>query len=479
MVQRVAGSKVLPAAVRRRLVARTDGVPLFVEELTKTMLEAGEFQEAAEHDALTDSLPTLAIPTTLQDALRARLDRLTEGKVVAQLGAVLGRTFVYAVLQAVAPLDEVALRRGLGQLVQAEVLYQRGALPQATYLFKHALIQETAYQALLKSTRQQYHQRIAQALETRFPELVETQPELLASHYTEAGLIEQAIPYWQRAGQRAIQRSAHAEAIAHLSKGIELLKILRDTPESVRQELGLQTALGPALMVVKGWGTPEVEHVYARARALSQQVGESPELFPVLWGLWRFYLVRAEHRIARELAEQCLSLAQRVQDSALLLVAHHALGITVYFLGEVTLARAHLEQGLALYVPQEHRTLAFRYGIDLGVWCLSYVAWPLWLLGYPEQARTRSHEAITLAQALAHPFTLASALFFVAYLHHAHREGPATQERAEALIALSTEQGFRHWLVPGTLLRGWALATQGQREEGIAQMRHGPGRRAS
>jgi predicted ATPase len=473
MVQRVAGGKALPAAVLRQMVARADGVPLFVEELTKTVLEAGRLQEAAEHDDLAGSLSALAIPATLQDALRARLDRLTEGKVVAQLGAVLGRTFAYELLRAVAPLDEPALWRGLGQLVQAEVLYQRGALPQATYLFKHALIQEAAYQSLLKSTRQQYHQRIAQVLETRFSELVETQPELLAYHYTEAGLIEQAIPSWQRAGQRAIQRSAHAEAIAHLSKGLELLKLPPDTPEGVRQELGLQTALGSALMVAKGWGAPEVEHVYARARALSQQVGESPELFPVLWGLWRFYLVRAEYRIARELAEQCLSLAQRAQDSAFLLVAHHALGITVYFLGEVTAARAHLEQGLALYVPEEHCTLAFRYGIDLGVWCLSYVAWPLWLLGYPDQAHKRSHEAITLAQALAHPFTLASALFFVAYLHHARREGQAAQERAEALIAFSTEQGFPHWLAPGTILWGWALVEQGQREEGITQMRQG------
>ena len=242
--------------MRRQLVARTDGVPLFVEELTKTVLEAGGLQEAAAHDDLTGSLPALAIPATLQDALRARLDRLAEGKVVAQLGAVLGRTFVYELLRAVAPMDELALRRGLKQLVQAEMLYQRGVPPQAMYTFKHALIQEAAYQSLLKSTRQQFHRHIAQVLEARFAATTETQPELLAHHYTEAGAAAQAVPYWQRAGQHAIARSAYAEACQHLTTGLEVLATVPETPTHHQHELDLLTALTVALGAPKATRRP-------------------------------------------------------------------------------------------------------------------------------------------------------------------------------------------------------------------------------
>jgi len=350
---------------------------------------------------------------------------------------------------------------------------QMPTLPQLFFVVKHALIQDAAYQSLLKSTRQPYHQRIAQVLEARFPDLCETQPELLAHHYTEAGLIAHATPYWQQAGQRAVQRSAHAEAIAHFRKGLDLLTIVPDSPARARQELSLQVALGPALMVAKGWGAPEVEPVYARARELSQQVEESPELFPVLWGLWRFYFVRAEYQTARDLAEQCLSLAQRVHDTALLLLAHQVLGATAYYRGEVTLGRVHLEQGLALYAPQEHRPLAVRYGLDLGVWCLSYVAHPLWLLGYPDQALQRSHEALTLAQELSHPVSLAAALFYRAITHYWRRESDAVQACAEAAIALASEQGFALYLAVGTAMRGWALSMQGQAEEGMTQLRQG------
>jgi len=226
-------------------------------------------------------------------------------------------------------------------------------------------------------------------------------------------------------------------------------------------------------MASKGFGAPEVLQAYAQARELCQQVGETPQLFPVLWGLWRFYFVRAEHRAARELAEQCLSLAQRVHDPALLLVAHHALGGSVCFQGELSSAQAHLEQGLTLYNPQEHRALAFRYGLDLKVWCLAYMAWPLWLLGYPDQALTRSHEAIALAQELSHPISLAAALAYAAWLHHARREGTVAQERAEAAIELSSARGFAQYLAVGKPLRGWALAVQGQGEEALAQLRQG------
>src|SRR5207249_11017999 len=238
-------------------------------------------------------------------------------------GATVGQTFAYDVVQAVASLDAATLQGALAQLVEAEIVAQRGLPPQATYTFKHALIQDAAYQSLLKSTRQQYHQRIAQVLEAQFPETAETEPELVAHHDTEAGLTEQAISYWHQAGQRAIERSAHVEAISHLTKGLELLKTLPQTPECRQQELTLHITLGVPLTATKGYAAAEVGKVYTRARELCRQLGESPQLFPVLFGLWRFYLQRAELQTARELAEQCLSLAERMQDPARLLRAHN------------------------------------------------------------------------------------------------------------------------------------------------------------
>jgi predicted ATPase len=470
MTDRVVHGKALPTEVVEQVVAKTDGVPLFVEELTKMVLESGLLQEREARYELTGPLPPLAIPTTLHDSLMARLDRLAAVKAMAQLGATLGREFSYELLQAVAPWDEATLRRGLQQLVEAELLYQQGLPLQATYLFKHALIQEAAYQSLLKSTRQQFHQHIAQVLEAQFPDTVATQPELLAYHYTEAGLSAQAVRYWQQAGQRAVERSANLEAVAHLRKGLEALATLPDTPERSQHELGLQITLGPALMASKGQGAPEVGQAYARARELCRHVGETPQLFPVLFGLWRFYFAQAEHQTARELAEQCLSLAYRLHDPACLLQAHFALGGSFCFLGEPDPAHAHLEQGIALYDMQAHRALAFRAGVDLGVWCLSYAANVLWAQGYPDQSLRRAYEALTLAQALSHPHSLAAALFYVALTHGYRREEHATREQADAAVALASEQGFPLYLVLAMLYRGWALAAQGQAEEGVAQL---------
>jgi predicted ATPase len=283
-------------------------------------------------------------------------------------------------------MDEPTLQHGLAQLVEAELLYQHGLLPQATYLFKHALVQDAAYQSLLRSTRQQYHARIAHVLEAQFPETVATQPELLAHHYTEAGLTAQAIPYWQQAGQRALERSANLEAMVHLTKGLEVLATLPDTPERAQQELAMQLTLGPALITTRGQASPEVLHAYARARALCQQVGETPQLFQVLRGLWYFYLHRMELQTARELGEQLLTLAQQVGDSALLLEAHSALGNTLNYLGEFASTQAHFARGIALYDRQQHHAHAFRYGQAPGVVCRIYAAVTLWLLGYPDQA---------------------------------------------------------------------------------------------
>jgi predicted ATPase len=377
-------------------------------------------------------------------------------------------------IQAVSPIDEASLQQALARLVEAEVLYQRGQPPQARYLFKHALIQDAAYQSLLKSARQQYHRQIAQILEERFTEITETQPELLAYHYTEAGLSAQAIPYWQKAGQKAVGRSANVEAINHLTKGLELLKTLPDTPERAQHEIMLQIALGVPLTATKGWAAPEVEKVYVRARELCQQVGETSQLFPTLWGLWQFYVTRPEYKAAHELAEELLSLAQTVQDSAFLLEAHFTVGFTLSFLGEIAPARVHLEQSIALYDPQQHCSHAFLYGQDPRVTCLSFAACALWWLGYPDQALQKSREALTLAQGLSHPHSLAFALgFAAAWLHQYRHEVPLTYEWAEATFRLSTEQGFAFWINWGTILRGWALVEQGQGQEGIVQIRQG------
>jgi class 3 adenylate cyclase/predicted ATPase len=475
VIRQVAHGKVLPPEVIEQIVAKTDGVPLFVEELTKMVLESGLLQERDERYALTGPLHPLAIPATLHDSLMARLDRLAAVKALAQLGATLGREFSYALLRAVAPWDEGIVHQGLHQLVAAEFLYQRGMPPQATYTFKHALIQDAAYQSLLRSTRQQYHQRIAQALEAQFPEIVETQPELVAQHYTAAGYTEQAIPYWQRAGQHASDRSAHVEAISHLTTGIELLKSLPETPEHTQQALTLYTALGAALQIAKGQAAPEVEQAYTRARELCQQVGETPELVPVLYGLYRFYLVRPQLHTARELGESLLRLAQRTDDPALAVIAHHALGSTWFCLGALPVARQHLEEAIARDTTDQRQALVVRMGLDPGVACRIYTAVTLWLLGYPSQALARRHEALVLAHQLSHPYTLGFAQCWAAYVSQWCRDGPAVNEQAEAAVAFATEKGFPFWAAVGTIMCGWALAMQGQGEAGLAQVRQGIG----
>jgi predicted ATPase len=418
-------------------------------------------------------LSTLTIPATLQESLMARLDRLVTAKGVAQMGATIGRQFAYTLLQAVSQLDASTLQRELGRLVEAEIVYQRGLPPQAYYYFKHALIQDAAYESLLKSTRQHYHQRIAQVLDAQFPETAETQPELLAHHYTEAGLFEQAMGYWQRAGQHASDHSAHQEAISHLTTGIELLKTLPETPEHMQHALTMHIALGAALQMAKGLAAPEVEQAYTQAHALCQQIGETPELVPVLFGLWRYYNTRPQLHTAREFGETLLRLAQRAHDPALAVIAHYTLGATWIWLGALPAARLHLEEGIARYTPDQRRALGFRIGQDPGVACRAHAAFALWLLGYPAHALAHVHEALALAHALSHPYSLAGAQCWAAMVSQLRRDVPATYEQAEAAIALSTEQGFSLWIALGMSLRGWALALQGQGKEGLAQVRQG------
>jgi tetratricopeptide (TPR) repeat protein len=371
-------------------------------------------------------------------------------------------------LAAVAPISETDLQTALAKLVEAEILYQRGVGQQTRYFFKHALIQDTAYQSLLKSTRQQYHQQIAHVLEARFTEIKENQPELLAHHYTEAGLIEQAIPYWQQAGERAVQRSAYIEAIDHLSKGLELLKSQPDISEHAQQELSLQLALGGPLIAKKGFGAPEVAQAYIRAQELCQQIGDTPQLFSVLEGLSLFYMVRTEYKTTHKLRSQCLTLAQRLQDPVLLLRAHQELGGCLFMLGEFVPALEHFDRAIALHDPKQHGLLTFRkvYSQSLG-------AHAQLALGYADQAQERKHEALILGRELPSPFERAYTLFHTALFHLYRREAPIARELSEEAIALATELGLSMILAWVTITRGWALAEQGGAEEGLTEMRQG------
>lgn len=463
IVAKVPGGETLPPEVLDQILAKTDGIPLFVEELTKTVLETG-------HGAAGS---TAAIPATLHDSLMARLDRLESGKEIAQIGACVGREFSHALIAAVAQDDVSDLNDALTRLIDADLLYRHGRPPDATYSFKHALVQETAYQSLLKRRRQPIHGRIADALQSQFGEIVEAKPELLAHHLTEAALIDQAIPYWQLSGERAVQSSANVEAIAYFTKALDVLNTQADTLERSRQELSLQVALAVPLAATTGFASAEMEQVYKRALELCEQVGETPQLFPVLYGLWDFYLVRAEYKAAHSEAEQLLNLVQDAGDSGLLLEAQRATGATLYYLGEFVSAREHLEAAMALYDPEQRRAHVALYRQDPGVACLSYSAWNLWCLGYPDQALERMHQTITLARESLHPFSLAWALNFTCRIHEFRRDGEAAQQHAEAVIALATQQGFTYWLAWGTVMRGWALSVQGRAGEGVAQIREG------
>ena len=472
IVANITQGRQLPAELMEQIVTKTDGIPLFVEELTKMLVESEVLQAVNGHYELTAPLSAVSIPVTLQDSLMARLDRLGSAKGVAQVGAVIGREFSYELLQAIRPEGESGLAEELEQLVTAELVFQHEQPPHASYQFKHALIQDTAYESLLRRTRQRHHRQIAEVLETQFPETVASRPELVAHHYTEARLAEQAIPHWQQAGQGAAQRSANVEAVSHLMKGLELLKTLPDTSERVQQELTLQVTLGPALMATKGIVTPEVDHAYSRALELCQQMGESPHIFPVLRGLQLFYLSRGDRQKARDLAEQMLTLAESLQDAVFLLGAHFALGQTLFLSGKVTAALPHLEEGIALYDPQQNQSLLWA-GAHAGVQCLGYAAWALWGLGYPDQSLKKASKAIALAQELNHPFSLSFALFCAARIYQPLRQVQATHERVEALHELATEQELSYYLTLANIYRGWVLFERGQKEVGLDMLRRG------
>lgn len=475
LAKSVSGDKPLPAVVTDQIVVRTDGVPLFVEELTKTVLESGLLAERSDRYELAGSLPPLAIPTTLHDSLMARLDRLAAVKEIAQIAAVLGREFSRELLAAVAPLDTEPLQNALEQLVGAELIFRRGSALETSYTFKHALVQETAYQSLLRSKRQLLHARVAEALRERFPDVVEVQPEVLAFHLTEAGLIEDAISYWRRAGQRAVERFAYAEAAAHLTRGLELIRTLPESRERLTQELTLQLALGPVMMTIKGWGSPDVERAYVRARELARKVGDPVQVFTVTWNLWHLHQTRGDAVTAEKLAADLLMIPDNDSEKSFELQAHHAAWTTSYHLARLENCRDHTDRGRALYNVESHRAHKFIYGgHDPGVCSRNHGGCCLWLLGYPDLAVQRAEEGRALAEDLAHPLTRITALVFSSFLHQYRRDLVLTQSLGEETIAACDEHDMApHFRATGVVMRGWAVAAQGGVQEGLAAIRQG------
>jgi class 3 adenylate cyclase/predicted ATPase len=475
MVERLIGGKSLPAEVLQQILLKTDGVPLFLEELTKTVLESGMLTEAGGRYELSGSLPLLAIPATLHDSLMARLDRLAPVKEVAQVGAVIGREFSHELLSAVAPMSANQLGDALEQLVNSELVFCHGTPPGATYSFKHALVQDAAYQSLLKSKRQQLHARIAQVLE-QSPE-AEAAPEVLAQHFTDAGLYAQAVRYWHKAGELAAGRSANVEAIAHLGKGLELVAKLPDEPKRAEQEFALRLAVGGPLIATEGYAVAEVERTYGRAWALCDQLGRSAELLPVLRGLWNCYFVRGDFQRAHDLAEQLVGLAEEQGEPLRRALARRARGATLFVLGRFADATASLNEGIAIEDAVEAgddlRAHLLLYTEHPGVVCRLYSAWVLWFLGFPDRALERVDSGLALGQRLAHANSLAFAQNFAAVLHSFRREFNAALSRAEATIDLAGKHPLPQWLAEAIICRGFALVGLGQQIEGIAQLRTG------
>ena len=459
-------------SLSRLLIDRTAGNPFFLEESVRALVETHVLVGERGAYRQVQLLQTIQVPATVQAVLAARIDRLPhDEKRLLQTAAVVGPDVPFRLLRAVAEMPEAELRRSLVYLQAAELVYETCLFPELEYTFKHALTYQVAYESLLHERRRDLHTRIMEALEALFGERLSEQVERLAHHALRGEVWDKALTYSQEAGDKAAARSAHTEAIGHLSTALELLKSRPDAPQRIPQELALQTSLGSALMATKGYAAPEVERAYARARELCGQVEETPELLRVLMGLHMFYRQRAELRTSYEVGKQLLALAQTVQDPQFLLVAHQALGTTSYFLGEFAHARGHLEEGVTLCKSGRHRSQAVLYGQDPGVICLATLARTLWTLGYPDDALERLHESLTLARDLSHPFTLAFALYFAAVVYQYRREWRTTQEHAEALLALSIEQGFVQRLAQGRILLGWTLVEQGRGTEGIALLR--------
>jgi predicted ATPase/DNA-binding winged helix-turn-helix (wHTH) protein len=473
----------LSEAVAHVLHQRTRGHPLFLVTIVEEMGRQGLLHEEASGGDVAMAVDTIrsAVPQSLRHSIEQQLHQVRpEDQVLLEAASMAGRTFSAAAVAAAVSqaTEDIEARLTVlahhGQFIQAGglVAWPDGTVA-AAYRFLHDLYCETLADRVPPSRQQRWHLQIGVRKETGYGAQAPEIAAELAVHFEQGRDAERALRYLQYAADNALRRSAHAEAITHLTKALTLLKVLPETPERAQRELVLQITLGPALIATKGQAAPEVEYAYVRACELCRQVGEIPQLFQALWGLWYFHLVRAELQTAHELGEQLLSLAQRVQTPALLLLAHRVLGQTLAFLGEFSPAHVHLEREMTLYDLGQHRAFASLYGQDQGVICRSWAALTLWSLGYPDQALRRSREALTLAQELVHPFSLAYAMCFTGMLCQLCRDVLAAQERATAAMALCTEQGFALYLARGTILQGWAMAEQGQGAEGLAQMCQG------
>ena len=462
LIAHVTGGKALPKEITDQIVDRTDGIPLFIEELTKTVVESGIVTEAGDHYTVTGSVAPRAIPTSLHASLLARLDRLAPSREVVQIGAALGRQFSHELISAVAEIPQHQLNEALAQLLSAELIFRRGMPPNAEYTFKHALVQDTAYGTLLRSSRQQLHARIASILEKQFPEIVDTHPELVGQHFGEGGCEEKAITYFTTAGERAVKRGANAEVVRHFRRALELLQRQPETAERSKVELKVLEKLGPALQAVHGFGAPEVERSYLRARDLCERLGEPIELFKALWGLWLNTVGRERFEAARSIIDELFTVAHRLGDRALLLEAHHAMCTTTLWVGDPQTTRKHAEQGMRLYEREQHHSLAFLFGgHDPGVCCCMHTATALWFLGYPDSARECCQKGLAMAREVSHIGSILNELRFQGMINQLCGDVVTVREVAESMSSLSTEHGFPQWLAFGNILNAWALAQNG------------------
>jgi predicted ATPase len=473
MVARVTGGRVPPPEIIEQIVDKTDGNPLFIEELTKAVLEAGILVEDAEGYRLGGPLQPLAIPATLQDSLMARLDRLAPVREIGQIGAAIGREFSYSLLRVLVGRDEVGLKNALAQLEQAELVFRRGEPPEAVYSFKHALVRDAAYESLLKSRRQQLHGQIARALEEKFADIAASQPEILAHHFTEAGLPEPAIDYWLKAGQQAARRSANAEALNHLARGLELLPNIDDPMLRNKSELLLQTSRGHSLRATKGWSIDSVKRAYTRALQLCEESGFDEHALSAVFGLWTWNFVRAALGEAQALAEHLVNTAENVDDAVYMVLAHEALGFTLFAHGNFTAAHAALERTISMCEDGKAAAYLDLSAQDPSVHARLYDGMVLWLLGYPDQALRICAEARRCADTSRHPFSEAMARTISLRVHQFRGEAAVVADQADAAIAFCEEHEFAHYLAMARILRGWASVKQGEFEKGIAEIQEG------
>ncbi|HSL03951.1 MAG TPA: adenylate/guanylate cyclase domain-containing protein [Nitrospiraceae bacterium] len=472
LVAAMTGGKGLPLEVQQAILAKTDGVPLYIEALTENVLASGLLTEGNESFTLKGPLKELPIPDSLHALLMERVDRLGPAKEIVQTGAAIGREFTYELLQATVEVPDSQLKNALDHFVASGLISQEGEIPLAKYHFKHALVQEAAYSTLPKKPRRLLHARIAKTLESRFAERIKMEPELLAYHYEEAGLTGPAVEYWHRAARRDAERSANIEALNHFNRALDLLKDLPQGPERNVLELEILLARGVPLLSVKGHASDEVEHNYRRAKDLSQEHSDSVHQFRAIWGLWVFHQVRGQLANSRDLAENLLALANREQSADLLIEAHRILGSSYFFLGRFDDAKTHLLAAKSLDDPNQHRSLALRYAQDPGITAGSYLARTLWILGEVGQAETMAREAIGMARELEHPLTRVFTLVYLCWIYSALRDPNRTLELADEAIALSTQYSFALGLALATASQGWALAENGQ-EKGLGKLVNG------